>query len=293
MKRRLLPLTSLRAFEAAGRRGRMTDAADELNVTHSAVSRQVRQLEATLGVDLFEGPKHAPRLTAAGRALLPGLTSAFDQIDASVRLVTDAEAGPLDVSCLGTLTMRWLIPSLHRFQAAHPRIDVRLAASERGTDLARDGSDVAIRVGHGDWPDGVEVHHLFDETIGPVAAPKLAAALGPGFAGAPLLRTLTRPHAWRDWASRSGIAIGEANGPAYEHSYFMLEAALAGLGVGLTPWPLVADDVRAGRLVALCGFLANGDSYVAMRRRHGPKKAAIFCEWLQQEGRRFQASERE
>ena len=212
MKRRLLPLTSLRAFEAAGRRGRMTDAADELNVTHSAVSRQVRQLEATLGVDLFEGPKHAPRLTAAGRALLPGLTSAFDQIEDAVRSISDTEAGPLDVSCLGTLTMRWLIPSLHRFQATHPRIDVRLAASERGTDVAQDGCDVAIRVGPGDWPATAEVHHLFAETIGPVVAPQLAATLGSGFEGAPLLLTLTRPDAWRDWASRSGVAIAEARG---------------------------------------------------------------------------------
>ena len=290
MKRRLLPLTSLRAFEAAGRRGRMTAAADELNVTHSAVSRQVRQLEALLGIDLFEGPKNAPRLTAAGRALLPGLTSAFDQIEAAVRSVSDAEAGPLDVSCLGTLTMRWLIPSLHRFQAAQPRIDVRLAASERGTDVARDGCDVAIRVGSGDWPADTEVHHLFDETIGPVAAPELAASLGRGFEGAPLLRTLTRPEAWRDWSLRSGVVIADARGPAYEHSYFMLEAALAGLGVGLAPWPLVADDVRAGRLIAPCGFLANGDSYVALRRRRGPKKAAVFCAWLQEEGRRFHAT---
>lgn len=120
MVRRLPSLNALRAFEAAGRHGRMSQAADELNVTHSAVSRQVQLLEEALGVSLFEGPRNALRLTEAGRTLVPGLTGAFDQIDTAVRLVADTEDGPLDVSCLGTFTMRWLIPRLHRFQVEYP-----------------------------------------------------------------------------------------------------------------------------------------------------------------------------
>src|SRR6218665_819144 len=112
MARRIPSLNALKAFEAAGRHGRMTLAAEELNVTHSAVSRQIQHLEAMLGVPLFEGPKNRLRLTEAGTALLSGLGMAFDQIDASVRAVADTDEGPLDVSCPGTFTMRWLIPLL-------------------------------------------------------------------------------------------------------------------------------------------------------------------------------------
>src|SRR6478752_3022123 len=152
--RRPISLNALRAFEAAGRHGRMTLAAQELNVTHSAVSRQVQHLENSLGVALFEGPKNALRLTEAGTRLLSGVGSAFDQIDMTVRLVADTEDGSLDVSCPGTFAIRWLIPRLHRFHAAHPGIEVRLTSSAKPVDFARDGVDVAIRAGIGPWPAG-------------------------------------------------------------------------------------------------------------------------------------------
>jgi LysR family glycine cleavage system transcriptional activator len=175
MARKLPSLNALRAFEAAGRHGRMTMAADELNVTHSAISRQVQLLEDGLGVPLFEGPKNRLRLTDAGKTLLAGLTSAFDQIDMSVRSVADAEDGALDVSCPGTFTMRWLIPRLYRFQADHPHIDVRLTASSRPVDFGRDGFDIAIRVGAAPWPEGADVIPLFPEQTGPVLSPRSPA----------------------------------------------------------------------------------------------------------------------
>ena len=113
MKRRLPPLNALRAFEAAGRLGRMTAAADELAVTPGAISRQVRQLEDALGVALFEGTKHSPALTDAGRLLLPAISVALDQIETAVRAVADEPGSTLDVSCFSTFTMRWLIPRLY------------------------------------------------------------------------------------------------------------------------------------------------------------------------------------
>src|SRR5262249_32216180 len=156
---------------------------------HSAVSRQVGHLQQQLGVSLFEGPRNGLRLTEAGTKLLAGLSSALDQMDHAVRAVADIEDGPLDVSCPGTVTMRWLIPRLYRFQAAFPDIEVRLTASHRPVDFARDGFDVAIRAGGAPWPAGAEVVPLFPEQTGPVLAPVFAASTAEDLTGLPLLHT--------------------------------------------------------------------------------------------------------
>lgn len=290
MARRIPSLNALRAFEAAGRHGRMTLAADELNVTHSAVSRQIQHLEDVLGVPLFEGPKNRLRLTDAGSTLLSGLTSAFDQIDMSVRSVADAEDGSLDVSCPGTFTMRWLIPRLYRFQAEYPNIEVRLTASSRPVDFTRDGFDVAIRVGAAPWPEGAEVIALFPEQTGPVLSPSLTKAVAENFAGVSQLHTRTRLRAWGDWLARSGAPVEAGTRVEYEHFYFMLEAASAGLGVCVAPWPYVTDDIRFGRLTAPLGFLDSGHHYVALRRARRNRKSTLFCEWLQKEAQVFSAS---
>lgn len=260
MTRRLPSLNALRAFEAAGRHGRMTQAAEELHVTHSAISRQVQHLEQLLGVDLFEGPKNALRLTDAGLRLMSGLTPAFDQLDLAVRTVADTEDGMLDVSCPGTFTMRWLIPRLYRFRALHPAIEVRLSASSQPVNFARDSFDVA---------------------------PALAKPVHDDLHAVPLLHSSTRPHAWADWSKRSGMPVNDRSGTIYEHFYFMLEAASAGLGVCIAPWPLVADDVRSGVLSAPLGFIPHGQSYVAIRRARQHKKSAVFCAWLAEEAKTF------
>src|SRR3954469_217556 len=146
MKRKNLPLNALRAFEAAARLGRLTVAAEELGVTHGAVSRHVRQLESVLGVELFGGPRSRPELTAAGQSLAPVLTAALDQIDNAVRSVLAEEEGLLQVACLSTLAMRWLIPRLHRFTQAHPGIDVRLSTDKEHIDPQRGTFDLVITV---------------------------------------------------------------------------------------------------------------------------------------------------
>ncbi len=287
MARRLPSLNALRAFEAAGRLGRMTLAAEELHVTHSAISRQVQHLEDLLGVPLFEGPKNRLQLTDAGSRLLASLVTSFDQIDVAVRSIADTEAGPLDVSCPGTFTMRWLIPRLYRFREIRPEIEVRLSASSRPVDFSRDGFDVAIRAGRGPWPGNAEVIDLFAEQTGPVMAPAIARRSGGTLKGVPLLHSRTRRHAWRQWGDASGVVVDDALGPEFEHFYFMLEAASSGLGACTAPWPLVADDIRAGRLEAPYGFAASGQSYVALRRTRQHRRSAIFCAWLEEEARAF------
>ena len=290
MIRRIPSLNALRAFEAAGRHGRMTLAADELNVTHSAVSRQIQHLEALLGVPLFEGPKNRLRLTEAGLTLLAGLGPAFDQIDASVRAVADTDEGAIDVSCPGTFTMRWLIPRLYRFQSDYPKIEVRLTASSKPVDFDRDGVDVAIRVGDPPWPAGADVIALFPEQIGPVIAAGVAQSLTGDLDVIPELHTRTRPQAWNDWRSRSGRPLSAGPRVDYEHFYFMLEAARAGLGVCAAPWPYVVDDIHAGRLVAPFGFVDSGHHYVALKRSRRNRKASLFCDWLAVQAREFQTS---
>jgi LysR family glycine cleavage system transcriptional activator len=287
--RRLPSLNALQAFEAAGRRGRMTLAAEELSVTHGAVSRQVRRLEQRLGVTLFEGPKHAPRLTQAGQVLLAHLTTALDTIQVGVQAVREDNEGLLDVSCLGTLMMRWLIPRLHRFRAERPGVEVRLRASDTPADFVHESYGVAIRVSDHPLPGDALTTELFAESVGPVLSPGLAAAMAAGegtdrLAGIARLHTRTRPHAWTAWAASAGWDDGGAGaGTEFEHFYFMLEAATAGLGVCIAPWPLVMDDVRSGRLVAPFGFRSSGQSYVAIRRNRRDRKAEAFCDWLRRE----------
>lgn len=289
MARRLPSLNSLRAFEAAGRLGLMKLAAEELHVTHSAISRQIQLLEATLDVRLFEGPKHAPKLSDTGRRLLPALSSAFDQMDVAIRLIADTEEGDLDVSCLGTFLMKWLIPRLQRFKHGHPAINTRVSTADTPVDFSRENFDVAIRVGSGPWPAEADVIDLFPERFGPVYSARLDVEPGHEL-DLPVLRTQTRRSAWADWSTRSGLDM--ATGPAteFEHFYFMLEAAVGGLGICIAPWPLVADDIAAGRLVAPFGFIESGQDYVALRRRRKNRKAAAFCNWLQDVAAEFAAA---
>jgi LysR family transcriptional regulator, glycine cleavage system transcriptional activator len=290
MPRRLPSLNALRAFEAAGRLGRMTLAAEELCVTHGAVSRQVRQLEQALAARLLEGPKSRLVLTEAGRALLAELTPVFDRLEAAVRRVADEEEGTLDVSCLSTMLLRWLIPRLHRFNEAHPAIEVRLSASHAPADFERHRYEVAIRMTEKPIPPAALTTELFRDDVGPVLAPALAKRLGirkpRDLARATLLHPLTRRDAWARWGADVGWDAGERPGPEFEHFFVMIEAATAALGACIAPWPYVIDDLRTGRLVAPFGFCPSSFSYVALRRNRRSRKAEAFCEWLRREAER-------
>lgn len=290
MKHRLPPLGALRAFEAAARLGRMTAAADELSVSPGAISRQVRQLEDHLGLPLFDGTKARPTLTAAARTLQPVLTTAFQQIEDTVRALGDAQNGPLDVACFSTFTVKWLIPRLFDFHAQHPGIEVRLRTTDTGTDAAREGCDLLITAEDAGTPrDATTTLPLFAERLGPVLSPALAARTGAlrtaaDLAGQPLLHTRSRRNAWQMWAASAGSALPDAAtapGPVYEHYYFTLEAAVRGLGIAVAPWHLVMDDVQAGRLVAPLGFAASGYEYLALRRSGAAHpRLDVFCRWL-------------
>ena len=268
----------------------MTLAAEELCVTHGAVSRQVRQLEQALAARLLEGPKSRLVLTEAGRALLAELTPVFDRLEAAVRRVADEEEGTLDVSCLSTMLLRWLIPRLHRFNEAHPAIEVRLSASHAPADFERHRYEVAIRMTEKPIPPAALTTELFRDDVGPVLAPALAKRLG-----IRKPRDLARIPADIRPPALPGVAAGERMeerragerpGPEFEHFFVMIEAATAALGACIAPWPYVIDDLRTGRLVAPFGFCPSGFSYVALRRNRRSRKAEAFCEWLRREAER-------
>jgi DNA-binding transcriptional LysR family regulator len=280
MKRGTLPLNALRAFEATARLGRMTDAAEALGVTYSAVSRQIRGLEVQLGVALFEGPRNRLRPSGAALQLLGPLTAAFDGIEEAVNRVIQDRRSVIDVSCSGTLMMRWLIPRLLGFQRAHPEIEVRLTANDGPVEFRRQRLDAAIRVGRPPWELPTAIT-LFEEQVGPVATPALVAAVAApaDLAALPRLHTRTRRDAWTHWGEAVGLAL-PGGGQEYEHFYFMLEAATAGLGVAIAPRVLVRDDLASGRLAAPLGFIDSGLAYVLLLPEDARPEARVFGTWL-------------
>ena len=278
----LPPLSALRAFEAFARLGRMTLAGEELCVTHGAVSRQVRSLEATMGLRLTTGPRHQLKLTEAGELLAASLTQAFDQIRttvASLHPTTD-----LHLSCVGTLAIRWLIPRLAGFHLLHPQIRVRVTESYAPVDFTRDRFDAAIRVAESAPILGARAVAFLDNYHGPVLAPHLA---GIGIEGLTRLTTGTRQTAWAEWENHAGIHLPSAPDTLeFEHIFYVLEAAAAGLGVGLSPWVYVAGDIAAGRLIAPLGFAATPSKFWFLTPPGVARpEVESFGDWLAAEAR--------
>ncbi|CAB3771373.1 LysR substrate-binding domain-containing protein [Paraburkholderia humisilvae] len=285
--RRLPPLNSLRAFDAAARRLSFSAAAQELHVTHSAVSHQVRQLEQWLGKAMFVRHAGGVRLTPEGQSLKLATDHIFGLLEA--RCAEIAEQAPITEIVLGapgSLLVNWLIPRLERFEAAHPDVRVRLQTSTTMDDLQRNVIDCLIVSDRG-WPADVEAVNLFEEIIGPVCAPDWAhrIATPTDLSGQPLLHTTSRPHAWEDWASRNEVEPAMfAGGRRFDHLSLLLEAAAAGLGVAIAPALLVERELSQGRLIAPLGFVPSG-AFFAFCAMSGRSDKALYClrEWLKEE----------
>ncbi|MBO9560889.1 MAG: LysR family transcriptional regulator [Caulobacter sp.] len=288
--RSLPPLNALRAFEAFGRRGRMTLAADELCVTHGAISRQIRQLEDHLGVALTEGPRNNLALTEAGATLAQALSQALDQIEAALPRPAGSGDGTLVVSCLPTFAMKWLIPRLPGFVAAHPDIQARIVESNGPFDFRADGVDLAIRMRLPDAPPSADadVTPFLKHYVGPVAAPELAARLRDvaSLADLPRLHTRTFLESWAEWESAAGLEVPPtAVNREFDHYFYMLEAAAAGLGVALSPFAFAENDLASGRLVAPLGMIPGQAQVCALTPKGKATRAARrFRDWLVAEG---------
>jgi LysR family glycine cleavage system transcriptional activator len=290
-RRALPPLNALRAFEAFGRHGKMTTAADELFVTHGAVSRQIRQLEEWLGYPLTEGPKTQLRLTPQAQRLLGAATTAFDLIQEAA---APAPAGEREVrlACYGTLAIRWLIPRLPDFIERHPEIRLQLREIPGELDFeALEGVDAAIqlRVTH---PPGQHQTPISANWHGVVLSPQRWKALGGDperLLREPRLHTRTWPQGWDNWAKAADVTLpAGVEERSFDHFSHALEAAAAGLGAATAPWIFVADDVTAGRLMAPMGFVAEPGRTVLVRPA-GRSSPALdrLAAWLTEQGRRM------
>jgi len=288
-------LKTLPAFEISADRLSFSAAAEQLRLTHGAISRQIRTLEQQLGVPLFRRFNRRIELTEAGAAFLPAVRQSLQLLEAAAaQVIEQTRSGPLVVSCLATFMMRWLIPRLYRFNAAHPEIEVRLSASHAPVHFEEGGIDVAIRLGRPPWPRGCIGLPFLVERIGPVLSPTLLdkrTLRRPGdLKRLPLLHAETRPRAWHSWLKATGTAGPDpAKGIRLEHTYFLLEAAASGLGVAIGSVPLVQQDLAAGRLVAPFGFVPDRNAYCLLRPAGQTGKAAqtrAFINWVKAEGQR-------
>jgi len=288
MARRLPPLSALRAFEAFARTGSMTAAAAELGVTHGAVSRSVRALQADTGAALVTGPRHALRLTTAGQALAQATGQAFDLIRAALPGATPS--GELVLSCYGTLAMKWLIPRLPDFIATWPGAGIRIVEEHGPVDFGRAGITAAIRMDDA-VPKGARFVCFMPQYHGPVLSPEAWEACAHDPAAVlrlPRLVSETFPAGWCEWASGAGVTLPE--GPAeriFEHNSYMLAAAMAGLGAAVSTWTFAEADILAGRLVAPFGFRPLPARLAFIRPGVGEDAMAeAFGRWLRRQGRK-------
>ncbi|WEJ98714.1 MAG: LysR family transcriptional regulator [Candidatus Sphingomonas phytovorans] len=259
--RRLPPLNSLRAFEAAARHSSMASAAAELHVTHGAVSKQIQMLEQELGTPLFERRNRGIHLTRSGRWLAERLEAVFADLRRTMQDFPGGGEmpGPLTISCEPTLCLRLLIPALADLKIA-TGLDIRVLAAGGPIDFRRDQVDIAIRRSDVAMPAAVETTILADERMGPVMHPGLAAR---DIATLPRLRSDTRPAAWSAWTQRHPASLA---GPVipYEHFYLAIQAAEAGQGMAMASIHMVADALNDGRLHAPYGFSPDGTHYLAI-----------------------------
>jgi DNA-binding transcriptional LysR family regulator len=289
MRRSELPcLDDLRAFEATARSGSVRAAADEMALTHAAVSRRIGRLALAVGCPLFERAGRGLRLTAAGEELYGACRRSFDDLGrtiAGIREVAGVEDAAILLSCERSVAMRWLIPRLSLFQDANPDVAVHLSVAGGPLDAHRDRASLALR--RLDFPLSSDwaVIPLFPERVGPVIAPRLKNTFQAG--GYVALGAATRPTAWADWLDAHPDAPRPRDYRTFDHHFLMAEAAAGGLGVALCPLVVVADDLERGRLLAPMGFDADGTAYGLLHPadvplRLSPRKLA---DWIIEAGR--------
>jgi LysR family transcriptional regulator, glycine cleavage system transcriptional activator len=293
MKRVLPPLNALRAFEAAGRLGSFKEAAAELHVTHGAVSQHVRLLEEWLRAPLFERHNRRVVLTSAAKVYLQEIGPLFGQLSqATARYgVPGTVSQTLSVNAPATFTLRWLVPRLTKFRAAHANVDVNVETSNESVESLNDIYDVVIRGG----PDtfyGYSMRPFLSEERVPVCSPallqRLPLRMPEDMRLHTLLHTSSLPRLWPDWLAKAQIpALKPAAALTFDHFYLTLQAAVDAIGIAMGPTALVSDDLACGRLVApfdgprlpsrsYCTYVPEGKSEDDL--------VALFRLWLEREG---------
>jgi len=285
---RLPPLPSLRAFEAAARLGSFKEAANELFVTPTAISHQIRALESQLGVGLFIRKTRRVELTAVGKALAPALTRGFLEIRSALEDVV-AQNSVINVSTTPAFAALRLVPELPRFYAREPDIRVKIDTSTGLVDLQRDrGTDLAIRYSRQPQPGLTDIPLLQERFVA-----LAAAGTDPGGieGTATLLETrwqqpVLEDVTWRDWFAAAGLPLPEESRLlGFEEELYVLQAAMAGHGIALASSVLAADLVHRGLLVPLReDVMLTGASYriVILPSAIGSRKLQAFMDWLEE-----------
>ncbi|MBX3666209.1 MAG: transcriptional regulator GcvA [Burkholderiales bacterium] len=288
--RRLPPLNSIRAFEAAARHESFSRAAAELSVTHGAISKQVAILEDRLGLGLFRRNPGGVVLTDAGRAYQAEIAEALDRIAAATsRVSRQGFPDALDISAPPTFTIQWLVPRLSRFQIRYPLLETRLSTRRESVNVALRSADVVIRRGPETWK-GVHSRLVLRETITPVCHPRLSARLRSvsDLRQQVWLHAEARPSDWKTWLDIAGVPeLAPKRLSRFDHSALALEAAADGMGIAMGPLSMIGGELHSGVLcMPFPKLVARTPGYYVICRkdRESDAKVRQFCEWLAGEG---------
>ena len=290
MARRLPPLSALRPFEAAARLESFSRAAEELHLTHGAVSHQVRALEEHLGTPLFARHGKRVALTAAGRTFAERVRAALDEIARAADGLRARREDRLTVSVLPSFASRWLMSRLIRFMDAHPNVEVNVIASTALANFAADEVDVAIRFGVGPWPPHVCEQFLDDEYF-PVASPKGKRGKLPKTPRELLKLGIIREDRdyWAQWFEAAGVSMAEAvtaRGPIFNDSTYSLQAAARGEGIALARRSIVGEDLERGTLKRLFDITVPSRErywFVSPKETADMAKVKAFRAWVKAE----------
>lgn len=286
-----LPLHTLPTFRTVAKRQNLRAAAEELHLTHSAVSQQIRLLEEQIGFDLFDRLGRRLALNAAGTTLLQAVEAALAQIDAGLRAAAATAAGEeqrIRVTLLPSFAQRWLLPRIGRWRERHPCIALELDASQRLVDLQRDGFHAALRQGAGPWR-GLQAERLIQSPRIVVAAPAVARRVAEmdaaALAGEPLLGDAEQ---WQEWFALRGHVTRVNPVASFNDAGLMLLATEQGLGLALVRDLLAADALRDGRLVRLSPLSLPGEGIDTFWLAYPPTLAEwppllAFKAWLHDE----------
>ncbi|MFA0656184.1 LysR family transcriptional regulator [Vibrio sp. 10N.222.49.C12] len=282
-------LKAFHIFHVAAHSSSYSEAADKLNITHGAVSKQIKVLENHLSQVLFYKQGRNVCLTKEGELLKGYTEQAFQALETGVHKLNQLNHQALEVSCEPTLTMRWLMPRLGDFYN-ESGIDVRLSTAGGPVTLGSTGLDMAIRRDDFNVTEHYKQIPLVEEWVGPVCSPGYWQQVKDNLDDVKLLHSSTRPDAWSHWGA---ITIDKVNGgewskaranQTFAHFYFCFQAAVDGLGIALGSYPLVADDLERGNLIAPFGFVPSGHQYILLTQDSNHEEPeSPFVVWLKNE----------
>jgi LysR family glycine cleavage system transcriptional activator len=281
-----LPLGALRVFEAVATHLNFSLAADALNVTPAAVSQQIKALEGYIQVPLFRRTGRRVEITEEGLELLPAVRAGLEKLESALQQIKlHRRAGPLQISTLASFLQIWLLPRIRSFRRKYPNVELRFHTSRELVDFSRTTNHIAIRFGHGDYPN-LHCEKLLDDWLVPVASPDLIKQYGTIERGAklakyPLLESGDEP--WSVWSQAGEEAAWLSRAPSIDDSAGLLTAAEEGLGYVLARWTLVTRALHKGTLrLAGKGALPYGSSYyfVCPKNYLTLPKVAQFREWI-------------